>query len=388
MKPYDVIILGAGASGLWCAIRAAGRGKRVALLDAAPAPGAKVRISGGGRCNFTNLGARASDYVCGNPHFVKSALARHPPQDFLAFLTGSGLGYLEEGGPGRLFCREGAKAVSLALENAAKSLGVAFFLNAPVAGLAREGDVWRADAGGKAFYAGKAVVALGGPAWPQAGATDMGLRIASSFDLPVRPARPGLVPLTATGPLLTMCRELTGVSLPVLLRGRGEAAGELLFTHRGVSGPAVLQASLFWRRGDELAIDFLPGADPLEALAAWPRLTVKNALARILPKRLAGILCDGAGLAGSVAETPKKRLRELAARISAFPFAPSGTEGFKKAETTIGGVDVTGISSKTMEAKTVPGLYFTGEVLDVAGSLGGFNLQWAWSSGAAAGEDI
>ncbi len=384
----DAIIIGAGASGLMCAIHCGLRGGRVLLLDHAAKAARKVRISGGGRCNFTNLGAAPEDFVCANPHFVKSALARYTPHDFLDFFTKNGLTFEEEGGPGRLFCREGAAAVAALLESEAARLGAVLLTGVPVDGVRRLDQGFSVAAGAETFEAGAVVVATGGPAWPQAGATDLGLRIAKSFGLRVRPVRPGLVPLTAGPDAQRLCRELSGVSLPVRIRAEREVSGDLLFTHRGLSGPAALDASLFRRPDETLFIDFLPGLDVAEELAARPRMTVKNALGQLLPKRLAGLLCDRLGLSRTVAETSKKSLAALCESVCAFPFAQAGTEGFKKAETTLGGVDTDAVSSKTMEAKAVPGLYFTGEVLDVAGRLGGYNLQWAWSSGAAAGQAI
>lgn len=388
MPRPDVIILGAGASGLMCAIHCGLRGRRALLLDHADKAARKVRISGGGRCNFTNLGATHEDFVCANPHFVKSALARYGPQDFLDFFTASGLTFEEEGGPGRLFCREGAGAVAALLESEAARLGARLITDVPVGEIRSLKEGFQVAAGSDRYKAGAVVVATGGPAWPQIGATDLGFRIAKSFGLPIKPARPGLVPLTAPLDALPLCREMSGVSLPARIRAGRDVAGDLLFTHRGLSGPAALDASLFWRPGETLFIDFLPGRDVAGELAARPRMTVKNALGQLLPRRLAALLCERSGLERTVAETSKKALAALCENVSAFAFAPAGTEGFKKAETTIGGVDTDHISSRTMEAKAVPGLYFTGEVLDVAGRLGGFNLQWAWSSGAAAGQAL
>lgn len=391
MPHPDPIILGAGASGLMCAIHCGLRGRGALVLDHADKAARKVRISGGGRCNFTNLGAAPEDFVCANPHFVKSALARYAPHDFLDFFTKNGLTFEEEGGPGRLFCREGARAVADLLESEAARLGARLLTGVSVDEVRRQGDGFQVMAGRDRFEAGAVVVAAGGPAWPQIGATDLGLRIAKSFGLRVVPIRPGLVPLTAPRELQALCREMSGVSLPARIRTNRadrDVSGDLLFTHRGLSGPAALDASLFWRPGETLFIDFLPGRDVAGELAARARMTVKNALGRLLPKRLAALLCDRLGLSKTVAETSKKELAALCESVSAFAFAPAGTEGFKKAETTLGGVDTDLISSKTMEAKAVPGLYFTGEVLDVAGRLGGFNLQWAWSSGAAAGRAL
>ena len=381
----DVLIIGAGASGLMCARTAASRGLDVLVLDHAASCGKKIRISGGGKCNFTNLNVSPEDYVCANPHFVKSALARYTPYDFLDFMEKHGLP-VTDAGNGMLFSTN-ASRVAEALYKDALDAGAAFQCNARIQRVSgRLGNFEiRLDTG--SVSGARLVVACGSPARPQAGATNLGCDIAKSFGLRIVPLRPGLVPLTASGAWKPLCAALSGVSLPVRIAPPHTADGDLLFTHRGISGPAVLNASLAWEMGQTLGIDFLPGADIAAVLGENPRREIKNALARLLPKRLAAALCDLNAWTGPVGAMPPKTLDALAARIHDSPFKPSGTEGFAKAEVAVGGVDTAQISSKTMEAPAVPGLYFTGEVLDVAGRLGGFNLHWAWASGAAAGRE-
>jgi predicted Rossmann fold flavoprotein len=390
MTHCDVVVLGAGASGLVCAAQCARRGRRVVIVDHADRPGLKVRISGGGRCNVTNRRVRAEDYVCANPHFVKSALAQDPPKRFLAFLAAHGVETVEAD-HGRLFCVPGAAAVVAALLREAEEAGVFFALGESICEVSASDNGFQVHCRTRSFASRSLVVATGGPAWPRIGSTDFGSRLAEQFGLRVFPARPGLVPLLASKDLLGFCRDLSGISLPVRVVVEGARIPDgiedaLLFTHRGISGPATLDASLYWRPGRHLGIDLLPGRNINEMLAQAPRREVRNALAVALPTRLAELLCHRHGWSGQAGNLPKKQCLVLERTIHAFPFHPSGTEGFDKAEVTLGGVDTDGVSSKTMEAKAVSGLYFTGEVLDVTGRLGGYNLQWAWSSGFVAGQ--
>ncbi|GAB6058187.1 BaiN/RdsA family NAD(P)/FAD-dependent oxidoreductase [Desulfonatronum parangueonense] len=388
---YDVIVLGAGASGLVCAAECARRGRRVVVVDHAVEPGRKVRISGGGRCNVTNRRVQAADYVCANPHFVKSALSQYPPERFLAFMAYNRLD-VQEADHGRLFCVQGAAVLVDALRQTADQAGVHWALGEEVGEVFKTGDRFHVHCRSRLLSSGSLVVATGGPAWPQIGATDLGHRLARVFGLKVTDLRPGLVPLRASGEHLPFCRELSGISLPVRIRVQHAAIGDiddaLLFTHRGISGPAVLDASLFGQPGrlPVLEIDFLPGADLDSVLQTAPRKEVRNALATVLPSRMAELLCVMYGWNGQAGNLSRKSRMAMSHLIHNFPFIPSATEGFTKAEATLGGVDTKHISSKTMESKTVPGLYFTGEVLDVTGRLGGYNLQWAWSSGHIAGQ--
>ncbi len=390
MTHYDVVVLGAGASGLVCAAQCAKRGRRVVVVDHADRPGLKVHISGGGRCNVTNRRVRVEDYICANPHFVKSALAQYPPERFLAFLAVHGVETVEAD-HGRLFGASGAGAVVDALLREAERAGVSWALGESLREVTATANGFLVHCRTRSFVSRALVVATGGPAWPRIGATDFGLRLAKQFGLRVFPARPGLVPLRASEDLVGFCRELSGISLPVRVVVEGARVPDgiedaLLFTHRGISGPATLDASLYWRPGRHLAIDLLPGWDIGEVLAQAPRREVRNALAVALPARLAELLCRHHGWSGQAGSLPKKQRLTLEQVIHGFPFLPSGTEGLDKAEATLGGVDTDGVSSKTMETKAVPGLYFTGEVLDVTGRLGGYNLQWAWSSGFVAGQ--
>lgn len=393
MERFDVVVLGAGASGLFCARGCALRGRSVLVLDHAAQAARKVRISGGGRCNVTNLHASAADYTCANPHFVKSALARFTPWDMLDFLASRGVRAVEEDA-GRMFCLQGtggiggAEAVAHALEDAAPEAGARLRLGVAVERV--EGAEQGFTVNG-AIACRSLVCALGGPAWPQVGATSLGFELARSFGLAVTPVRPGLVPLVADAPLRDFCAALAGTALPARVFGSwgdigGEERGAILFTHKGLSGPAVLNASLRWRPGMELLLDLLPGVDVAQALADCGRQEARNALARLLPKRLANALCGHHGWRGRVADMGHKALQDMAETLGAWPFAASGTDGFARAEVCLGGVDTDALSSKTMEARAVPGLYFTGEVMDVAGRLGGYNLHWAWASGFAAGQ--
>ncbi|PTN34903.1 aminoacetone oxidase family FAD-binding enzyme [Desulfonatronum sp. SC1] len=390
MTHCDVVVLGAGASGLVCAAQCAKRGRRVVVVDHADRPGLKVRISGGGRCNVTNRRVQAENYVCANPHFVKSALAQYPSKRFLAFLAAYGVETVEAD-HGRLFCVPGAAAVVAALLREAEEAGVSWALGEPIREVLATDNEFQVHCRTRSFASRSLVVATGGPAWPRIGATDFGLRLAEQFGLRVFPARPGLVPLRASGDLVGFCRELSGISLPARVVVEGARIPDsiedaLLFTHRGISGPATLDASLYWRPGRHLAIDLLPGRNIGEMLAQAPRREVRNALAAALPARLAELLCRRHGWSGQAGSLPKKQRLDLERTIHAFPFHSSGTEGLDKAEATLGGVDTDEVSSKTMEAKAVPGLFFIGEVLDVTGRLGGYNLQWAWSSGFVAGQ--
>jgi len=383
----DVVILGAGASGLCCAIACAGRGRDTLVIDHGPKAARKVLAAGGGRANCTNTDIRAADYRCANPHFVKSALARFSPADFLDWIHAGGVATVEEPG-GKVFCRDGAPSLTRFLSAEALRAGARIQLGTKVREARKDGDVFIIDTDTGPIRAASLVLALGGRSWPGLGATDCGYALARGFGLPVTELRPGLTPLLAGADMAPFCRELAGVSLAVHLAGPCDVTGELLFTHKGVSGPAVLDASLFWREGDTLTIDWLPGRDPEAILADAGRQEIKNALAGCLPKRLATALCHHLGATGPAAGLSPKARRRLATALSAFPFTPARAEGYAKAEVTLGGVAVDRISSKTLAAGDVPGLYIIGELLDVTGRLGGFNLHWAWASGFAAGGDI
>jgi hypothetical protein len=384
MSEIDVIILGAGAAGLVCAESAAARGRRVLVLDHGKVAGRKVRLSGGGRCNAANRGATAADYVCGTPHFVRSALARFGPAEVEALFARGGLSLHEEEG-GKLFCDQGAPAAARWLEQAAREAGARLLLGCRIRGVERVGTGFTVLADAGTFTAPCLVLALGGKSWTTAGATPFGYDLARRLGLGVTPLAPGLAPLVmGRGWELS---ALSGVSCRARLScAGGRAEGDLLFTHAGFSGPAALDISLFWEKGQALVLDLLPGSD-LEALlrAAPGKAKVRNVLARTLPERLAVAVSGDLGEL-RVGDLPKEKVRELRARICARELHPRGTAGWDAAEVTRGGVDCAGISSKSMEARTVPGLHVVGELLDVTGRLGGFNLLWAFASGHAAGE--
>ena len=383
---FDAIVLGAGAAGLFCAALAGQRGRRVLLIDHAPEAGRKILISGGGRCNFTNLHTAPDRYLSQNPHFAKSALSRYTPRDFIGLIEAHGIAWHEKT-LGQLFCDGSAKqVVAMLLAECARG-GVTIALDQPV------GEVGHAD--GCFTVAGASapalVIATGGPSIPKLGATGLAYDLARRFSLKVVEPRPALVPLTLPGEDLFF-RELSGVSADVVAHaGKAAFREAALFTHRGLSGPAILQASSYWKRGDTIAIDFLPGqgADWLtERKAAAPRTTLRRALGEMLPDRLAAVLAERSGLDGELGGASDKALRAAAQRLARWPFVPNGSEGFAKAEVTIGGISTAELSSKSMEARKVPGLYAIGEAVDVTGWLGGYNFQWAWASAHAAAQAI
>jgi hypothetical protein len=389
MQRFDAIILGGGASGLYCAMHAARRGLSVAVADHSAKPARKVRISGGGKGNFTNLDVSPDNYLCANPHFVKSALARLSCWDVIDFFTSHGVTY-EERDHGQLFTREGAGRLAGILAEQCTRLGVAFFLGNPVE-VADGSAPFRVKTGADELMADKLVIALGGPSWPQAGASDFGFRLAERFGLALVRPRPGLVGLAFPKKLLPLCRDLSGNALSATVStGNAAFTDPLLFTHTGISGPATLQASSYWHEGKPVTIDFLPGqplADLIEANRT-SNVQLKNLLARVLPKRLPTHLLPPAVAEVPASQLSKEQIEAVAGRVHRFTFTPAKTEGFAKAEVTVGGVDTDQISSKTFEAKTVPGLHVIGEALDVAGHLGGYNLHWAFASGAACGESL
>jgi predicted Rossmann fold flavoprotein len=378
----DVIVIGAGAAGMMCALTAGRRGRRVLLLDHADEPGKKIVISGGGRCNFTNLGTQPENFISGNPHFVKSALARYTPQDFLALVEAHGIAWHEKT-LGQLFCDGSARAIVQMLVDECKAAGVEIRLQAQITGVARP-DRFVVEAGSEIWSSETLVLATGGLSIPKLGATGFAYACAAQFGLAVITPRPALVPLTVPG-----IPPLSGVSLPVLARCGGRAFAEaMLFTHVGLSGPAILQISSYWHEGREISLDLLPhnDADVLRARKrARPRAGVRSALGELLPARLADALLPPVLASGTIADVADEALQSLAASLKDWRVTPAGTEGFAKAEVTAGGVDTNALSSRTMEARAVPGLFVIGEAVDVTGWLGGYNFQWAWASAAAAG---
>ncbi|MFZ5725050.1 MAG: NAD(P)/FAD-dependent oxidoreductase [Pseudomonadota bacterium] len=388
LAEYDAIVLGAGAAGMMCAAVAGQRGRRILLLDHAGQVGKKILISGGGRCNFTNIHTAPDRFLSANPHFAKSALARYTPADFIALVERYGIAYHEKT-LGQLFCDGSAKPiVAMLLDECAKG-GVDVRCGQPVGALDHADGRFRIRFGSADFVAPNLVIATGGPSIPRMGASGFAYELARQFGLKVVEPRPALVPLTLGGDDV-LFRELSGVATPVDARaGKAAFREAALFTHRGLSGPAILQISSYWRHGEPVTIDFLPDAAPgwlLEAKRKRPRATLASVLP--LPDRLAQTLADRLALSGELGAQTDRRLADAEARLKRWIFHPNGTEGFAKAEVTVGGIATANLSSQTMMAKSVPGLYAVGEAVDVTGWLGGYNFQWAWASGHAAGQAL
>ena len=386
----DVVVIGAGAAGMMCAIRAGQRGRSVIVVDHATAPGEKIRISGGGRCNFTNVHASPKNYLSANPHFCKSALARYTPRDFIALVDSYGIAWHEKT-LGQLFCDDSAKDIIRMLLEEMKAANVKLSLKRTVDGIEKTADGFRIQTSEGPIEASSLVVASGGKSIPKMGATGLAYKIAEQFGLSVLEPRPGLVPLTLDPALLERLAPLSGVAVDAEIRhGKTGFREALLFTHRGLSGPAVLQISSYWREGDEITLVVEPEADLLGTLKAARRENGKQAvqtvLAEHLPKRLAQFFVENHKVAGHLAEQNDKALQAIVDAVQRWSIKPSGSEGYRTAEVTLGGVDTSGLDSKTMQAKSTPGLYFIVECVDVTGWLGGYNFQWAWASGHVAGE--
>ena len=395
MKQVDVIVLGAGAAGLMAGIEAARRGRRVVVIDHAARAGEKIRISGGGRCTFTNLGIAADRFLSRNPRFALSALKRFTAWDFIVRLDAAGIGWHEKT-LGQLFCDGSAKAVVELLTGDLARAGGELWLACAV-GPVRRAAVqcgaagFTVETGRGAVQAGSVIVATGGKSIPKMGATGLGYQIAESFGLPIVETRPGLVPLTFAEQELGWMAPLAGVSLPGRVSfGRQSFDEAVLFTHRGLSGPAVLQISSYWREGQAIALNLCPGVDAGAALRAAKaengRVLLRSALGRLVPERLARHIEADLGLEAPLGTLPNAALERVAGRMRDWTLMPVGSEGYRTAEVTLGGVDTEALDARSMEAKGVPGLYFVGEVVDVTGWLGGYNFQWAWSSGWAAGQ--
>jgi predicted Rossmann fold flavoprotein len=369
----------------------AGRnGKRVLLVDSADAPGKKILISGGGRCNFTNIHTAPDRYLSANPHFARSALARYTAADFLELVEQYGIAWHEKT-LGQLFCDGSAKQIVAMLLDQCEQGGVELSLGYAAGEIDHADGHFSLSLGSRAVSAPRLVIATGGPSIPKMGATGFAYDVARRFGLKVVEPRPALVPLTLGGDEI-LFRDLSGVATEVVASaGGGRFREAALFTHRGLSGPAILQVSSYWRHGEAVAIDFLPDRGAGWLLAekrARPRATLRSALGQGLPDRLAETLAEHLALPGNLADLSDKALTAAETRLAGWTFHPNGTEGFAKAEVTIGGIATDGLSQKTMEAKTVPGLYFIGEAVDVTGWLGGYNFQWAWASGVACGEAL
>jgi predicted Rossmann fold flavoprotein len=390
---FDAIVLGAGAAGMMCAMAAGRRGKRVLLLEHADQPGAKILISGGGRCNFTNTGTEPGRFFSANPHFARSALSRYTQQDFIALVEKHRIPYHEKT-LGQLFCDGSARAIVGLLLDECEAAGVDLRLRHRIVDVSRA-DGFRVETDRGSFTAPALVLATGGLSIPKMRATGLALDLARRFGLPVVETRPALVPLTFGEADLALMRPISGVSLPVEARaGKARFREAMLFTHRGLSGPSILQISTAWRAGEPITLDLLPDVDANAWLLARkeerPRAALHTVLAEKLPQRLAAALGTTrlAQHSRPVGELGNKALNNVAAMLKAMALTPTGTEGYAKAEVMAGGVDTAALSSQTLAAKEVPGLHVIGEAVDVTGWLGGYNFQWAWSSGWCAGQSV
>jgi len=391
LESFDVVVVGAGAAGMMCAIEAGRRGRRVLVIDHAAAAGEKIRISGGGRCNFTNVNAGPANFLSANPHFAISALRRYTAKDFVGWVERSGIAYHEKT-LGQLFCDGSAGEIIAMLLDAMRDAGVTLRLRTAVAQVEQTDEGFQLVlADGRKLVCEALVVASGGKSIPKMGATGWGYEIAQQFGLRIVETRPALVPLTFEIGMLERLEPLAGVAVDaVAAHGKTRFAEAMLFTHRGLSGPAILQISSFWREGEEIVVDMAPGVDIAQTLKAARsgrgKLAVVTILAEHLPRRLAQTIAEEAGATGNVGDLPDKAVARLDAAVNAWRIKPVGSEGYRTAEVTLGGVDTRDLDSKTLAAREVPGLYFIGEVVDVTGWLGGYNFQWAWSSGWVAGQ--
>ncbi|EOC0031316.1 NAD(P)/FAD-dependent oxidoreductase [Cronobacter sakazakii] len=394
MEQFDAIIVGAGAAGLFCAALAGQAGRRVLVLDNGKKPGRKILMSGGGRCNFTNLYVEPGAYLSANPHFCKSALARYTQWDFIDLVGKHGIAWHEKT-LGQLFCDDSAEQIVTMLMAECDKGGVTVRLRSEVLAIARDDSGYTLTLNGGTVTTPKLVIASGGLSMPGLGATPFGYKVAEQFGLKVLPTRAGLVPFTLHKPLLEQIQTLSGVSVPaVVTAANGTVFREsILFTHRGLSGPAILQISSYWQPGEWVTVNLLPDTDAAafidEQRAAHPNQSLKNTLAMLLPKRLVECLQS----LGQIPDVTLKQLnsrqqQELLETLHGWRVQPNGTEGYRTAEVTLGGVDTHELSSRTMEARNVPGLYFIGEVVDVTGWLGGYNFQWAWSSAWACAQAL
>lgn len=390
MTDFDAIIIGAGAAGLMCAGEAARRGRRVLVLERASRFGEKIRISGGGRANFTNLHASPENYLSDNPRFCVSALARYTQHDFIALVEKHGIAYHERD-HGQLFCDDSAQQIIDMLRDEARDAVIQ--TGTAVKRVSANGTGFAVETSRGPYAARALVIASGGPSIPKMGATGFGYEIARQFGLKVIAPRAGLVPLTFDPDMKARMEGLSGVSVnATAAHGKTRFTEALLFTHRGLSGPVILQISSYWNPGDAITLDLLPGIDAFATLKDFkqsePRKEVSTVLSQMLPRRLAQRLAVWTGCGGRLAETPDRSLRTLGDHINRWQIKPTGSEGMRTAEVTVGGVDTRALSSKTMEVRSRPGLYFIGETVDVTGHLGGFNFQWAWASGFACGQVV
>jgi predicted Rossmann fold flavoprotein len=389
---FDVVVIGAGAAGMMCAIEAGKRGRRVLVIDHAAAPGEKIRISGGGRCNFTNINAAPANFVSANPHFAISALRRYTAKDFIAWVEREGIAYHEKT-LGQLFCDNSAKEIIAMLTGAMRQAGVTLRLKTTVERVEQEDEGFSLETSGGPVACEALVIASGGKSIPKMGATGFGYDIARQFGLNIVETRPALVPLTFEVGMLERLKPLAGVAVDAVVScGKTRFAEAMLFTHRGLSGPSILQISSYWREGQAITVDMAPGVDIAATLKTARQTRGKQAaitvLSEHLPRRLAQLILDEAAAPANAGDLSDKAIGRIAAAVNAWTVKPVGSEGYRTAEVTLGGVDTNGLESKTMQAKAVPGLYFIGEVVDVTGWLGGYNFQWAWSSGWVAGQAV
>lgn len=385
----DVIIIGAGASGMMCAIEAGKRKRPVLVLDHAEKIGKKIFVSGGGRCNFTNINAGHENYFSHNPDFCKSALARFTPQDFIDMVKSHGIRHYEKD-KGRMFCEDSSRDIVSMLQRECNEAGVEIRLNCHITGIEKEGSFKLSTDHGM-LESVSLVIATGGLSYPDIGATDIGYRIAKQFGLEIAPLKPALVPLTFAQKDLSIFRALSGVSIETIVScGNRNFRGNILFTHMGLSGPAILQASLYWNKGDDISINLLPDVDAygLFMERKQGRVEMRNLLSEFFPRRFSQRWCETSFESKPVYQYTNREFKAIAHKIHNWIIKPTGSKGYKEAEVTLGGIDTDELSSKTMESKKVRGLYFIGEVVDVTGQLGGYNLQWAWSSGYAAGQYV
>jgi len=391
MNKSDVIVIGAGAAGMMCAAVAGARGRSVLVVDHAATPGEKIRISGGGRCNFTNRSVTPAQFLSDNPRFCISALSRYTPRDFIALVERYGIAYHEKT-LGQLFCDGSAQQIIDLLLSEMRQAKAQLRLNCKVEQVTKISDGFSLQfSNGETWQCAALVVATGGKSIPKMGASDFGYRLAAQFGLGVTPTRAALVPLTFDAALLERLKPLAGIAVPARVRHGKTAFDEaMLFTHRGLSGPAILQISSYWREGEEIRISLLPGTDLFAVLQAAKAQNGKQAvhtfLADLLPRRLAKEIAETQGCTGNLADLSLIKLRALSDAVNDWRVTPGGSEGYRTAEVTAGGVDTRDLESATMQARSVPGLYFIGEVVDVTGWLGGYNFQWAWSSGWCAGQ--
>jgi predicted Rossmann fold flavoprotein len=393
LQQFDVVVIGAGAAGMMCAIEAGRRGRKVLVVDHARAAGEKIRISGGGRCNFTNVHAGPENFISANPRFCISALRRYRPADFIALVERHGIAWHEKT-LGQLFCDDSAKQIIDMLLGEMRRHGVALRLETTVDRIDQaEGGGFHLAMGGTPVACAALVVATGGKSIPKMGATGFAYEVASRFGVAVRPTRPALVPLTFEVGMLERLRPLAGVAVDARVGcGKTRFDEAMLFTHRGLSGPAILQISSYWREGQEIEVDMAPGVDIFaelrQARADNGRQQVQTVLARHLPKRLAQLIAEREGAIHNVADASDKLLRQVAGAVNAWRIKPVGSEGYRTAEVTLGGIDTAHLDSRTMAARAVADLYFICEAVDVTGWLGGYNFQWAWASGWCAGQAV